>query len=200
MELPGIVEDGFAPVEADGAVLDTVDLLGSLNRIADITGRHADSPPTLSLTTFLGGSSTIVISVPGGDERVHVETIKHTGIIYLQIIEEMEGEGDKSVLSFRLRAAEGTPSIEWLRQIGPLTFAGYPDPMAGRVDLVLSITRSDGRVSDYELQLDAPSARLSQPWPSGDHGFQDGKAPLFGDQMNERSRSHEALERALGFR
>nr|WP_262928093.1 Ig-like domain-containing protein [Rhizobium cauense] len=79
-------------IDADGAVLDAVDQIRGLNGIAEFAERPIEVPLRLTLTPFLGGSSTIVVEDPdGGSERVHVETIKRAGIVYLQIVDEPGG-------------------------------------------------------------------------------------------------------------
>jgi hypothetical protein len=78
----------FDAIEADGAVLDAVDHIVGLNRIAEFAERPIETPLRLRLTPFLGGSSTIVLEVSdGSNERIHVET----------------SGGEPSVLSYRLR-------------------------------------------------------------------------------------------------
>ncbi|MFP3542070.1 Ig-like domain-containing protein [Rhizobium sp. SIMBA_035] len=200
-ELPAGPDYGIQPLEANGAVLDAVDELGALDRITDIAGRPADAPMRLPpITTFLGGSSTILIETPGGDERIRLETVKHTGVIYLEILEEPKNGGESSVLAYRLRATDGSAAPAWLRQIGPLSFVGNPDTQSGMINLVLSIVQRDGRVSEHLLRLDTASGNVSQPPEPQRHGFDERPAPMFSEQMNERSRSNAALERALGFR
>ncbi len=170
-------------------------------RPIDAAVKGLDVPVGLSLSIFRGGSSTIVIDRPAGEERIQVEAIWHTGIVYLQIVEETKGSAQASNLSYRLRSADGSPAPAWLRQVGPQTFAGRPDADVGVVDLVLSIIQRDGQVSDHKLQLDGFSGRLSQPLEPQKHGFEGRLAPMFSEQMNEGSLNQNIslLERALGF-
>ncbi|SFJ17310.1 CshA-type fibril repeat-containing protein [Phyllobacterium sp. CL33Tsu] len=200
--LPVGLDYGFEPITADGAVLDAVDELGSLNGIDHFADRPIDAPVRYALEPFLGGSSTIIVDLPrGGEEKIHVEAIKHSGVLYLQIIDEKADGGETSVLNYRLRAQDGSPVPVWLRQVGPMTFAGYPDANTGTLDLILSVVRRDGQVSDYRLQLDTVSGHLSRPPAPENHGFEGRLAPTFAQQMNERplNQNIELLERALGF-
>ncbi|MGX1739931.1 Ig-like domain-containing protein, partial [Bosea sp. NPDC055353] len=198
----------YDPADVDGAVVEAARGLDDLNDTADLSKRPIDAaikgldvPVGLSLSTFRGGSSTIVIDRPAGDERIQVEAIWHTGLVYLQIVEETKGSDQASNLSYRLKSADGSPAPGWLRQVGPQTFAGRPDANVGVVDLVLSIIQRDGQVSDHKLQLDGFSGRLSQPLEPQKHGFDGRLAPMFSEQMNEGSRNQNIslLERALGF-
>lgn len=202
-DFPAGSDSALNAIEADGAVLDAVDQIRGLNGIAEFAERPIEVPLRLTLTPFLGGSSTIVLEDPdGGSERIHVETIKHAGIVYLQIVDEPGIGGEPSVLSYRLRASDGSGAAEWLSQIGPLSFAGHPDAEAGTVDIILSIVQRDGRVSDHELRLDTASGHLSQSAAVGDRSLNDRVAPIFSQQLGEASRTErmDRLERALGFR
>jgi len=99
-----------------------------------------------------------------------------------------------------LRVSDGSGAAGWLSQIGPLSFARHPDAEAGTVDIILSIVRRDGRVSDHELPLDTASGHLSQTLALGDRSLNEKAAPTFSQQLNEASRTErlDRLERALG--
>jgi len=202
-DFPAGPDSALNTIDADGAVLDAVDQIRGLNGIAEFVERPIEVPLRLTLAPFLGGSSTIVLEDPdGGSERIHVETIKRAGIVYLQIVDEPTNGGEPTVLSYRLRASDGSGAVEWLSQIGPLSFAGHPDAEAGTVDIILSIVQRDGRVSDHELQLDTATGHLSQPTALGDRSFNDTIAPTFSQQLSEASRTErlDRLDRALGLR
>ncbi len=207
-DLPAGLDFLYNPDNVDGAVVAAVRGVDSLNDLADLSERPIDAtinnhhaPIRVSFESFLGGSSTIIIDQPAGsEERVQVEAIKHAGILYLQIIDETQGGQESTILSYRLRAADGSPAAAWLRQVGPMTYSGYPDAQTRTVDLILSIVQRDGRVSDYKLQLDTVSGHLSQPPAPEDHGSGGRLAPMFSEQMNKSLMSQNTLERALGFR
>ena len=209
-DLPEGSDFNFNPDDVDGAVVEAVRGLDSLGDIANLdehpigatVNTNFDAPIRGALTQFLGGSSTIVIDQPaGGTERIHVSAIRHAGILYLQIVEDTARSNETSILDFRLRSSDGSPAPTWLRHIGPFTFAGHPDANAGTVDLILSVVQRDGQVSDHRLQLDSVSGHLSQPPAPEDHGFEGRFAPMFSEQMNERSlrQDLQRLEIALGF-
>lgn len=200
-EVP-VMPDMIEAIEAHGAVLDAVEGLNGLSRITDLAGRPHDTPIRLALKPFLGGSSAIVLDLPGsGIDRIRVEAIKHTGIIYLQLVEETENGEKPSVINFRLHGVNDAPAWAWLKQIGPQTFAGYPDIGGDTADIILSIVQRDGRISDHNLRLDSLSGHLSQPKPE-DHSFNDRLAPMFSQQMHGDvgKQDIESLEKALGFR
>jgi CshA-type fibril repeat protein/VCBS repeat-containing protein len=209
-DLPDDPDTPYDPDPVDGAVVDAVRGLEGLNDIADLTSQpigatihNIDTPIRFVFHSFLGGSSTIVIDkAEGGGEKIHVEAIKHTGILYLQVIEATGDDGEPSALGYRLRAVDTFSTPNWLRQIGPLTFAGHPDAKAGIVDLILSIVQRDGRVTDHKLQLDTASGQLSHAPAVERHGSEGRLAPTFSEQMKEGlgNQNIDRLERALGFK
>jgi len=202
-DLPSGPDIAYNPENVDGAVVEAVQRLNGLDDIFEFTDTPSDSSGKFALRTFLGGSSTIVLDRPGvADDRVHVESIRHAGIIYLQIVEEAGNDGETAALTYRLRGADDAPALVWLRQVGPMTFAGRPDAGTNTVDLILSITERDGRVSEHEIRLDSFTGHLSQPSDPEDHGFDGRSAPMFSEQMNglPRHENMARLEWALGFR
>jgi VCBS repeat-containing protein len=211
--LPAGPDYSYNPEDVDGAVVEAVHGLDGLNEVADLSERPIDavinthqdlnSPIRFAFETFRGGSSAIVIDqATGPHERIEIESIKHAGILYLQIIDETDGGAKTSILGYRLRALDRSAAPSWLRQVGAMTFAGHPDADAGLVRLILTIVYRDGRVSDHELQLDSVSGHVSQPRASRDDGQEGRLAPMFSQQINEGSMSRNLalLERALGFR
>jgi len=210
-DLPVGPDFDYNPENVDGAVVEAVRGLDGLNDLADLSGLSVDAvvsnhfEPQLkfALTTFLGGSSTFVIERSGaGDEKIRIDSVKHSGVIYLQVLEEHQGGGESDILSYRLHGQDGAPSPSWLRQLGPRSFAGNPDAGSGAVDLILSVVQRDGQVIDYAIRLDSFSGHLSQVRGPEDHGFEPRLAPMFTEQMlaGARERDINALERALGFR
>jgi hypothetical protein len=174
-----------------------------LDDIEQLSELRSGATDRFMLRTFMGGSSTIVIDRPGsGDEKVHIETIKHAGIIYLQLIEERERDGETTILSYRLSGPDGAAAPAWLRQIGPFTFAGQPDAGTGTVDLILSISQSDGQVFEHEIRLDSFTGHLSRPDLPKDDRSQGRPPPMFAEQMNRLAptESTARLEQALGLR
>jgi hypothetical protein len=200
----------YTPENVDGAVVEAVRGLDTLNDLADLNGlsvdavvnNHFEPQPKFALTTFLGGSSTIMIERPGaGDERIRIDSVKHSGVIYLQVLEEYQGVGESDVLNYRLYGENSAPAPSWLRQLGPRSFAGNPDAAAGTVDLILSVIQRDGQVIDYRIRLDSVSGHLSQQRGREDHGFEPRLSPMFTEQMlaSARGGGINALEEALGF-
>ncbi len=210
-DLPVGPDFDFNPENVDGAVVETVRGIEALNDLADLSGDAIDAVgvnyfgPQLrfALTTFLGGSSTVVLERPGAsDERIRIDTVKHSGVIYLQVLEESERGGQSDILGYRLTGANDTSLPSWLRQLGPRSFAGNPHAASGTVDLILSVIQRDGQVIDFEIRLDSFSGHLSQSQRPEDHGFEPRLAPMFSEQMqaSARGRDIDDLERALGLR
>jgi hypothetical protein len=143
----------------------------------------------------------VIERLGAGDERIRIDSVKHSGVIYLQVLEEYQGGGESDILSYRLHGENGAPPPSWLRQLGPRSFAGNPDAASGTVDLILSVVQRDGQVIDYGILLDSFSGHLSQQREPEDHGFEPRLAPMFTEQMLASARGGDisALEKALGF-
>lgn len=209
-DLPAAGIHDYDLEDVDGAVLDAVHDIDRLNDVGDLSTQSHDDPfesnqdgklsTRFAIRSFLGGSSAFIVDRSAGEhDRIEVEVIKHAGIVYLQIIDVMEGDHTPSGLRYGLRMADGTPAPAWLRQIGPMTFAGHPAADESMLRLILSVIGRDGRVSDHELILDTRSGQVSLPEARQPHAYEIEPAPMFSAQLNEKARSQALLEKALGF-
>ena len=159
--------------------------------------------------SFLGHSSGIAlktIDMAGRLDEVRIETIRHRSMLYLQLVEQSAPRGDRDVIDYRIRMADGSPVPEWLRRIGPETYAGTPDANTGVIDMVISVVRRDGLVTEHAVRLDPATGQLSPVPGQADETLPLGltRAPLFTEQMQAMAAPAEpdieSLERALGLR
>jgi hypothetical protein len=191
----------YDPADVDGAVVEAVREIRDLRDVTAFADR-IEQPIRIGFQTFLGGTSTIVIDQPGDrDEKLRIEVTKHAGIVYLQIVETENGN-HRSDLRFEVRAKDGTLAAAWLRQVGPMTFAGYPDADTGTVNLILSVIQADGQILENELRLDSLTGNISKAPVPEERSSNESFAPMFSEQLNDGSHGGNlgALERALGFR
>lgn len=178
--------------------------------LSALNGSGFAGPALFRNATFADASSQFVLQgdmIGGRPDEVRIESVRSKGVVYLQLADRSASGSPSDVRDYRLRLANGESVPKWLRRTGPETFAGTPDANARPLDLIITVIRRDGLLTEHAIRFDPLSAQLSTMPGRADKTVPSSmldRVPLFSEQL-ELSGSPRAvditnLERALGLR